>query len=60
MNLSRRDQTILGFGVSVCGALLLLSGTIADGIGIAVGIAGIATLANRPPKPPVEPHDDNA
>lgn len=48
MKLSRRDQTILGIGISLCGALFLLSGTIADGVGIVLGIVGIAVLGSRP------------
>jgi len=48
MKLSRRDQTILGIGISLCGALLVLSATIADGVGIAIGIVGIAVLGSRP------------
>ena len=48
MKLSRRDQTILGIGISLCGALFLLSGTIAAGVGIAIGIVGIAVLGTRP------------
>lgn len=47
MKLSRRDQTILGIGISLCGALFLLSGTIADGVGIVLGIVGIAVLGSR-------------
>lgn len=48
MPLSRRDQTILGTGVSTCGALLLLSTTVATPVGLAVGLAGIAVLGDRP------------
>lgn len=54
----RRNQTILGLGVCVCGALLLLSGTVADGIGLAVGVAGIAVLANRPAEESDASRDD--
>lgn len=50
MKVSHRDQTILGMGLAICGALLLLSGTISDGVGLAIGIIGIAVLGNRPGK----------
>lgn len=48
MKLSRRDQTILGIGVALCGALFLLSSTIPDGLGLALGVLGIGVLGSRP------------
>ena len=48
MKLSRRDQTILGIGVALCGALFLLSSTIPDGLGLAFGMLGIGVLGTRP------------
>ncbi|AXV06178.1 hypothetical protein DVS28_a1484 [Euzebya pacifica] len=52
MKLSRRDQTVLGIGISVCGALFLLSSTIPDGLGLALGVVGIGVLGTRPPAGP--------
>lgn len=49
MRPSRRDRTVLGVGLAVCGALFLLSGTIPDGLGLAMGMLGIGVLGTRPP-----------
>lgn len=48
MKLSRRDQTVLGIGLALCGALFLLSSTIPDGLGLALGMLGIGVLGTRP------------
>lgn len=48
MRLSRRDQTVLGIGIALCGALFLLSSTIPDGLGLAFGVLGIGVLGARP------------
>ncbi len=48
MKLSRRDQTVLGIGIALCGALFLLSSTIPDGLGLALGMLGIGVLGTRP------------
>jgi hypothetical protein len=56
MKLSRRDQTILGIGIALCGALFLLAGTTADGVGLVFGIVGIAVLGSRPAVADVADH----
>lgn len=48
MKLSRRDQTVLGIGIALCGALFLLSSTIPDGLGLTFGVLGIGVLGTRP------------
>ena len=52
MKLSRRDQAVFGIGISVCGALFLLSSTIPDGLGLALGVVGIGVLGTRPSADP--------
>lgn len=42
-----RQRMIGGTGLVLCGALLLLAGTIDVGVGVAIGIVGIAVLAQR-------------
>lgn len=48
MRRSRRDQTLLGIGIALCGALFLLSSTIPDGLGPVFIVLGIAVLSTRP------------
>lgn len=48
MTRSRRDQTVLGIGIALCGALFLLSSTIPDGLGLTFGALGIGVLGARP------------
>lgn len=48
MKLSRRDQTVLGIGIALCGALFMLSSTIPDGLGPVFGVLGIGVLGSRP------------
>ena len=48
MKLSRRDQTILGIGITLCGALFMLSSTIPDGVGLVIGVLGMGVLGSRP------------
>lgn len=56
--MTRRDQTILGLGLTACGALFLLSGTIADGLGLAIGMIGIVALGTRPGRGADQPAPD--
>ena len=51
MKLSRRDQTVLGIGLALCGALFLLSSTIrfGFGLGLVFGMLGIGVLGTRRP-----------
>ena len=48
MMLSRRDQTVLGIGIALCGVLFVLSSTIPDGLGPVFVVLGIAVLGTRP------------
>ena len=52
MRRSRRDQTVLGIGIALCGVLFALSSTIPAGLGPVFVVLGIAVLGTRPSADP--------